>query len=77
MPKFHELKNTIQAIKDPQEIEQYIRKELIKHQDWKSASDSLKSLGKRTENFYKSILEDQFQNKPTFSPAEKIKEIWK
>jgi len=49
---------------------------LRKKQAWKNASQDFKLLGKRTEDFYRSMVESHFENKPTFNKDNTIFDLW-
>lgn len=51
---------------DPEEIEKYFREILRKKQSWEKASLELRCLGKRSEDYYRSKVEEQYKDKPTF-----------
>ncbi|KRX01068.1 hypothetical protein PPERSA_00816 [Pseudocohnilembus persalinus] len=76
MPKFHEIKSTIQGMNDLSQIEDYMRNIFRKKQQWKEASIQLRTIGIRSQDFYRDLVEGQGNKKPTFDQAEYLIEYW-
>jgi len=57
---------------DPEEIEKYFREVLRKKQAWEKASNEVRSLGTRTEDHFKTVVEEHYNNKPSFAQHEVI-----
>lgn len=77
LDKFTEIKEKVSSMTDPAEIEDYIRDVLRRKQAWEKAGLEIKTLGKRTEEYYRSLVEKQMTEKPSFSNSEEILKMWK
>lgn len=62
---------------DPAEVEEYIREVLRRKQAWEKAGLEIKTLGKRTEDYYRTLVENEMNDRPSFSNSEEILKIWK
>jgi elongation factor P--beta-lysine ligase len=52
-----EIKNAVTEMNDPEEIEKYFREILRKKQAWEKASEQLRTVGKRTEDYFRAKVE--------------------
>lgn len=53
IPKFSEIQKQVTSIEDLSEIEAYLARVVKQKEAWKAASSELRTLGKRTEDFYR------------------------
>lgn len=76
IPKFAEIQKQVTSIEDLAEIESYLARVVRQKEAWKAASAELRTLGNRTENFYREQVEAIANNQPTFSQKESILTLW-
>lgn len=53
IPKFEEIRSKVTSIEDLSEIETYLARIVKQKEAWKAASVEVRTLGKRTEDFYR------------------------
>eukprot|EP00828_Plagiopyla_frontata_P035750 TRINITY_DN47358_c0_g1_i2.p1 TRINITY_DN47358_c0_g1~~TRINITY_DN47358_c0_g1_i2.p1 ORF type:complete len:645 (-),score=92.33 TRINITY_DN47358_c0_g1_i2:73-2007(-) len=76
LTKYEEIKKKVKELHTPSEIESYLQEVYKSKKTWKTASQSIQTLGPRTEEFYEQLIEKQFSNAPKLANVDKLIETW-
>ena len=76
IPSYDEIRKRVLSITDLKEIEGYLTSILRKKQTWQTASEDIKSLSRRTEEYYRGMLQQQLEHPPKFLNPGTVIGIW-
>ncbi|EAR94996.1 hypothetical protein TTHERM_00516300 (macronuclear) [Tetrahymena thermophila SB210] len=76
IPKFTEIRDKVSAEEDINQVESYLAQIVHQKEAWNSASVEIRTIGKRTEDYYREKIEKLSENQPTFNTKDQILDIW-